>query len=278
MAFTAEISRTNPTCLLFLVDQSKSMDGPFGGEQGKKKSEGVADAINRLLQNLVLKCAKADGVRDYFHVGVIGYGTEVAPHLAGTTREQPLVPIGTVANAPLRLEQRKRMVDDGAGGLVEQSFRFPVWFEPTAGGKTAMNGAIKMARDVVSDFISTYPGCFPPIVVNLTDGKPTDANPLDASVELKALRSTDGNVLMFNAHLSSSPAPPVCFPGDEAMLADKYAKLLFRMSSILPPKLMSAARDEGYPIVGPARGFVFNADLVAVIRFLDIGTRVSPGR
>jgi hypothetical protein len=278
MAFSAEISRTNPTCLLFLVDQSKSMDGPFGGEQGKKKSEGVADAINRLLQNLVLKCAKADGVRDYFHVGVIGYGTEVTPQLAGTTADQPLTPIGNVANNPLRLEQRKRMVDDGAGGLVEQAFRFPIWFEPVSGGKTAMNGALAMARTVLADFISTYPNCFPPIVINLTDGKPTDANPLDAAVELKSMKSTDGNVLLFNVHLSSSSAPPVCFPSDEAGLADKYAKLLFRMSSILPPKLMSAAKDEGYAINGPARGFVFNADLVAVIRFLDIGTRVTPGR
>ncbi|HEX3148556.1 MAG TPA: vWA domain-containing protein [Gemmataceae bacterium] len=278
MAFSAEISRTNPTCLLFLVDQSKSMDGPFGGEEGKKKSEGVADAINRLLQNLVLKCAKADGVRDYFHVGVIGYGSEVAPKLAGTDAQQPLAPISVVANNPLRLEQRKRMVDDGAGGLVEQAFRFPVWFEPTAGGKTAMNGALTLAKEVLTDFIATYPDCFPPLVINLTDGKPTDANPLDAAVALKALKSTDGNVLMFNAHLSSSPAPPVCFPSDENMLADKYAKLLFRMSSILPPKLMGAARDEGFSIAGPARGFVFNADLVAVIRFLDIGTRVAAPR
>ena len=134
MAFSAEISRTNPTCLLFLVDQSKSMDGAFGEQPGKKKSEGVSDAINRLLQNLVLKCAKADGVRDYFHVGVIGYGADVAPKLAGTDAQQALVPISAVANNPLRLEQRKRMVDDGAGGLVEQAFRFPVWFEPTAGG------------------------------------------------------------------------------------------------------------------------------------------------
>jgi hypothetical protein len=42
---------------------------------------------------------------------------------------------------------------------------------------------------------------------------------------------------------------------------------------------MSAARDEGFAINGPARGFVFNGDLVAIIRFLDIGTRVAaPGR
>jgi hypothetical protein len=278
MAFSAEISRTNPTCLLFLVDQSSSMDGPFGGQPGKKKSEGVADAINRLLQHLVLKCAKADGVRDYFHVGVIGYGEEVGPKLAGTDAQQPLVPISGVANNPLRLEQRQRMVDDGAGGLVEQAFKFPVWFEPVAGGKTPMNAAVGLAKDVVTDFLSTYPDCFPPLVINLTDGKPTDVNPLDTAVALKALKSTDGNVLMFNAHLSSSLAPPVCFPSDENTLADKYAKLLFRMSSILPPRLMSSARDDGYPINGPARGFVFNADLVAVIRFLDIGTRVAAPR
>ena len=278
MAFTAEISRTNPTCLLFLVDQSKSMNGSFGGQPGKKKSEGVADAINRLLQNLVLKCAKADGVRDYFHVGVIGYGEEVGPKLAGTSADQPLAPISAVANNPLRLEQRTRMTDDGAGGLVEQAFRFPVWFEPVAGGKTPMNEAVELAKAVLTDFIATYPDCFPPLVINLTDGKPTDANPLDAAVALKGLKSTDGNVLVFNAHLSSSSAPAVCFPSEESGLADKFARLLFRMSSILPPKLMSAARDEGYSISGPARGFVFNADLVAVIRFLDIGTRVANPR
>ena len=278
MAFSAEISRTNPTCLLFLVDQSSSMDGPFAGQPDKSKAEGVADAINRLLQNLVLKCAKADGVRDYFHVGVIGYGADVGPKLAGTSKDRPLAPISAVANNPIRLEQRTRTIDDGAGGLVEQTFRFPVWFEPTADGKTPMNAAIEMAQEVVSDFIATYPDCFPPMVLNLTDGKPTDANPLDAAVGLKGTKSTDGNVLVFNAHLSGSTATPICFPAEEVAVPEKYGKLLFRMSSILPPKLMAAARDEGYKIAGPARGFVFNADLVAVIRFLDIGTRVSPGR
>ena len=79
MPYSAEISRTNPTCLLFLIDHSNSMAGSFAGQPGKKKDDGVADAINRLLQNLVLKCAKSTGVRDYFHIGVIGYGAEVKP-------------------------------------------------------------------------------------------------------------------------------------------------------------------------------------------------------
>src|SRR5262249_44260360 len=128
---------------------------------------------------------------------------------------------------------------------------------------------------VVSDFISCYPDCYPPMVLNLTDGKPTDANPMDAAQALKGLKSRDGNVLLFNAHLSGAPVAPINFPSEEWMLPDKYAKLLFRMPSILPPALMRAAADEGYTIRGAARGFVFNADLVAVVRFLDIGTRVA---
>jgi hypothetical protein len=277
MPYTAEISRTNPTCLLFLVDHSSSMDGPFGGQPGKKKSDGVADAINRLLQNLVLKCAKSTGVRDYFHVGVIGYGSEVKPILAGTGPARPLLPISAVANAPLRVEQRTRKVDDGAGGLIERPFRFPVWFEPVANGKTPMNEAVDLATRVVNKFLDVHPNCFPPLVVNLTDGQPTDSNPLAAAQALKALKSTDGNVLLLNAHLSSTPAPPIAFPHSEDTLPDVFAKLLFRMSSLLPTPMAQAAQEEGYPITGPARGFMFNADLVAVTRFLEIGTRVASG-
>jgi hypothetical protein len=275
MPFSAEISRTNPTSLLFLIDQSSSMDGPFAGQPGKKKSEGVADAINRLLQNLVLKCAKSDGIRDYFHVGVVGYGRDVKPILSGSGAARPLLPISAIANAPLRVEQRKRLVDDGGGGLIEQSFRFPVWFEPTANGATPMNEVVQFAKKIVTSFLTTYPKCFPPLVLNLTDGQPTDANPLAAAEELKALRSSDGNVMMFNAHLSSTPSVPLTFPSDEAGFPDVFTKLLFRMSSVLPPAMLAAAREEGFSVEPSARGFVFNADLVSVIRFLEIGTRVA---
>jgi hypothetical protein len=277
MPYTAEISRTNPVCLLFLIDQSKSMDGPFGGQPGKTKSEGVADAINRLLQNLVLKCAKADGIRDYFHVGVIGYGLGVLPVLIGTTPKRSLLPVSAIANAPLRVEQRKRYVDDGGGGLVEQTFRFPIWFEPMANGKTPMNEAMQFAKAIVGGYLSTFPHCFPPLVLNLTDGQPTDANPLAIATDLKKMASADGNVLLFNAHLSSAQNAPVAFPSDETHLPDVFAKLLYRMSSILPPTLLGAAQEEGYAVQEAARGFMFNADLVSVIRFLEIGTRVAPG-
>ena len=112
---------------------------------------------------------------------------------------------------------------------------------------------------------------------NLTDGKPTDANPLAVAKRLGQLSTADGSALVFNLLLSSDPKPPIYFLADESLLVDKFAKLLFRMSSELPPKLMAAARADGFGVQAGARGVVFNADLVAVVRFLDIGTRVTTG-
>jgi hypothetical protein len=39
--------------------------------------------------------------------------------------------------------------------------------------------------------------------------------------------------------------------------------------------LLDAAKADGYPVGPLSRGFVFNADLVSIVRFLDIGTRVA---
>jgi hypothetical protein len=275
LPYTAEISRTNPTCFLFLVDQSGSMLEPFGSQPEKRKADGVADAINRLLQNLVLKCAKADGIRDFFHVGLLSYGGRVVSAFGGALAGQTLVPISKLANNPLRVEQRTRKVDDGAGGLIDQKFKFPVWFEARPTGKTPMCAALGTAKTYLQGFLAEHPTCYPPLVLNITDGEASDGNPLTTAQEVQALESKDGGVLLFNAHLSDKQNKPIEFPSTEGGLPDKFAQLLFRMSSLLPPKLADAAKADGFAVGPGTRGFVFNADLVAIIRFLDIGTRVA---
>ena len=276
MAYTAEISRSNPSVFLFLVDQSGSMDDAFGSDESKrKKADGVADAVNRLLQNLVIKCAKSEGVRDYYSVGVLGYGSQVGPAFTGALAGRDLVPISEIADNPARIDERTKKVDDGAGGLVDQSVKFPVWFDPTAKGGTPMVQALTKARDALSDWLSEHADAFPPIVINITDGESTDGDPANAAEALRGLATSDGELLLFNAHLSSREEAPVEFPDQEEGLPDQYAKLLFRISSDLPGYMRAAAGAEGYQISDGAKGFVFNADLVSVIRFLDIGTRPS---
>jgi hypothetical protein len=207
---------------------------------------------------------------------VIGYGGGVDWALGGALAGRTLVPISELATQPLRVEQRHRLIDDGAGGLVEQTFKFPVWFEPKAAGRTPMCQAITLARDALQVFLDRFPDCFPPPVLNITDGKSTDGNPELPAYGLRRLSSRDGNVLFFNAHLSARQARPIEFPAEEAGLPEPEARLLFRMSSVLPPRLQEAARDDGLRLEPGSRGSVFNADLVAVLRFLDVGTRVGP--
>ena len=154
---------------------------------------------------------------------------------------------------------------------MEQTVKFPIWFEPST--KKAPMSGVRETGELLSRFLARYPNCYPPMVLNLTDGQPTDANPR-ARPRHRGL-GADGNVVLFNAHLSSEPATPILFPSDEKELKDPYARLLFRISSLFPTPLRAAAKDEGFVIDELSRGFVFNGDLVSVVRFLEIGTRVA---
>ncbi len=203
MAYSVEISRANPTCFVFLLDQSTSMTDPIAAGDGpKRKADAVADALNRLLFELSLKCAKEEGVRDYFHVAVIGYGARVGSAFGGALAGRDLVPLSQVADNPLRVEERAKKVPDGAGGLVETTARFPVWVDPVANGGTPMSQALREAVALVERWVSDRPGCFPPIVINLTDGESTDGDPSEPASRLRALATADGPVLLFNLHVT----------------------------------------------------------------------------
>jgi hypothetical protein len=112
-------------------------------------------------------------------------------------------------------------------------------------------------------------------VINITDGEATDGDPGDAANSIKQLSSSDGEVLLFNLHTSSQRATPIEFPDSETELPDRFAQLLFRMSSPLPDYMRKIAQEEGYRVSEGSRGFVFNANMEAIIKFLDIGTRPS---
>jgi hypothetical protein len=135
--------------------------------------------------------------------------------------------------------------------------------------------ALQVAHEVVSEFVSQHPRCFPPIVINISDGAATDGDPQPMAAALRSVASQDGNALLFNVHISARGERPILFPADESYLPDEYARLLFRMSSPLPPAMLKQARTLEASVAEGARGFAFNADLSSVVMFLDVGTRVD---
>jgi hypothetical protein len=245
--------------------------------ESRRKADGVTDIINRLLQNLVIRCAKEEGVRDYFYIGVIGYGAHVSPAFSGPLAGRELVPISEVGNMPARVEERTKKIEDGAGGLVDQKIRFPIWFDPVTDGGTPMCHALSQAYNILQGWLVQHPACFPPVVIHITDGESTDGDPSEAMRRLTNLTSNDGNVLLFNLHLSSNPhAKATAFPDSSAQLPDQYARMLFDGASLLTPYMRSVANNEhSFNLSHGAKGFVLNADLVLVIQALDIGTRPS---
>ncbi len=277
MPYEAEISRVNPTCFLFLVDQSGSMAETFGAESDKTKAEGVADAINRLLQTLVFRCAKGGYILDRYYIGAIGYGGGLSlglpvPALAG----EVLRPVSMIGNSPLRIEERLEKVEDHDTKLPgELHVSVPIWFEPKAQGNTPMCAALKTAHEVIRDFVDAHPDCFPPTVINISDGVPSDGDPQRLAAAIRCVSSTDGDAQLFNVHISLRDEKPILFPSSESCLPDGHAHLLFRMSSPLPKAMLRQAQILETSVTEGAVGFAFNADLASVIAFLEIGTRVD---
>lgn len=271
--YKAEISRTNPAAFLFLIDQSGSMSRRDEYEQ--PLANAVSDSINRLLQNLVIKCSKSEGVRDYFDVGVIGYGdSECYNGFKGPLGSSIFNKISAIADNPYKIEERKKKIPDGAGGIVEQSIKFPVWFEPMASGLTPMCQAFRRAAQEVAGWCEHHLQSFPPIIINITDGEPTDGDPEEIAEMIKQIKTTDGGVLVFNLHIDIAKNE-ILYVNSEDQLPDENAKRLFRMSSQFTPTMWDIALSMGYKIQQGARGYAYNARFESLINFLDIGTRAG---
>ena len=275
MSYGAEISRAHPTCFLFLIDQSASMSDEL--ESGVSKSGFLADVLNKTLMELVIQCRKAEGILDYFDIGVLAYsGVSVKPAFGGKLSGAHLSQVSTIAKTPLRVETRRKKVHDGAGGIVETEVKFPVWFDPEAGGGTPMCAGLRMAGNLVGDWCNSHLHSFPPTVLHITDGEATDGQDSDVvtAAELITNQATnDGHALLLTLHLSGTGGEAIRFPAHDRALPNAYAKLLFRTTSTLPQEILGRVVNAGIPATEGAKGYVFNARMEEVLRFFEIGTR-----
>lgn len=284
MAYSQEICRDYPGAILFLVDQSRSMHKPFGLDGGGKPVERatvVADALNATLEELVNRCMRDEGVSDYFDIGIIGYGKSARPSFCwqGNLAGKGMVPISEVAaNAQVETKEIETLVRDQ---VVRETVTVSRWLEPVAAESTPMNGALTLARAAIEDWIFRHPKSFPPIIINITDGMANDVASeeelLITARRLTGLKTTDGNVMLVNCHISDDTENPVVFPWNALELPDDtYAKLLFEMSSEMPDRYRSVICeifDRDLSSTPAIRGMAFNADAMALVKLLDIGTR-----
>jgi hypothetical protein len=172
------------------------------------------------------------------------------------------------------LEDRTKKISDGAGGLVHSTVRFPIWMDPVASGGTPMCQGFTFVRDLLDQWLKEHPNGFPPTILHLTDGESTDGDPASIGKEITSRRTNDGDILLFNCHVSSRHSVKIEYPSDDSRLPDEFSKMLFSISSHLPEQFRRAAREIGVNTSDEkARGFIFNGDPTSVAQFFDIGTR-----
>ncbi len=237
--------------------------------------------VNRILDAISQCCSQGMEVRDYFHVGLITYTTslsgkpDVQSVLPGTSPKAPFLTISQVVDAAT-VEDRQVKEPDGERGLVEVTRKFPVWLRPRAKWGNADVHTLSLAFGALRDWIADHPSSYPPMVIRVTDGAATDGDPEPWAKEIMAMKTNDGNVLIYNVHLSSMSVMPVQYPSDESEVPpDEYAAQMFRLSSELPDPVVDLAAGMGLPATKGSRGYVYNADMVSPVQFLDIGTRAA---
>ena len=278
MSYSQEISRLTPAYIVILIDQSFSMDFPFG-EYGSRAEE-CAKAVNRVLRELVLACTDGDEIKNSCDISVLGYGLEdrAVNAFAGRLANQSVVTIQNLTDTCLRVEQVKRKIPDGAGGIIEIDDQFPVWVEPVAAGTTPMGEAFEQAYDLVKSWILKHSTSFPPVIINITDGEATSMPRAQAAAQkLSKLATEDGPVILLNAHIAGGDEAELVLPAssNELPKGDLNARFLFEISTTLPSVMLERASAAGMKPKPYSKGFVYKAKLETMVQLLEIGTKAD---
>ncbi len=280
--YSARITTKTPSAFVFLLDLSGSMEEKvsFNGET-TTKATAVSRLINSLIAELIGHCKRETGYRDYLDIAVIGYGGERVRSLLPEGATHPVFrKPGELAHAKVDVVKtfRERTLPDN--NKVISSMMQKEWIKPHAVGKTPMGSAFLETYRLLYDWTRRHAAahCFPPVVINITDGEATDAEDhelLNAAEKIRDLSTGDGNVLLINVYIGQdSNRQAVLFPASSDQLPDTpYARLLFEMSSPMPAIYHEAiAGITGRPDTEGCRGMSYNASMADLVGLLNIGS------
>ena len=280
-AYTAQITRSTPTAFIFLVDQSVSMNRTTTllGEE-MTLAEAVARIVNNQINELVLRCVKTNEVRHYYDIAVIGYGHEVYSGWNGDLEGRFFVSPQEIKDNPFKRITTREEVRTRRGVSIKEVERVQ-WLQARCDGHwTHLHQAFDKAMDLLCDWMIDHheKDCYPPTIINITDGEYNHISQeaiIQKANELKSLFTNDGNVLLFNIHISPTSSNSVIFPiGINELGGDRFGSTLFNMSSLLPSRYntdISRVRNDDDSNVRHV-AMAQNATLSTLIQLMDIGT------
>lgn len=280
-AYTAQITRNTPTAFIFLIDQSVSMQKytTLYGEE-MPMAEAVARIVNHQLNELVLRCVKGSETRDYYDIAIIGYGENAYSGWKGELEGRDFVKPSELKEHPYKKITTKKETRTRKGVKVVEVEEVQ-WIEAEATeGWTRVHHAFEKAKGLLDEWMEKHhdKDCYPPTIINITDGEFNGATKeyvLQQANELKSMFTNDGNVILFNIHISANKAVCVTCPASKDEVSfSSLATTMYEMSSLLPMRYsdrIADLRKDGTPN-NRYRAMSINADMSTLIQLMDIGT------
>ena len=280
-AYTAQITRNTPTAFIFLIDQSVSMQNytTLYGEE-MPMAEAVARIVNHQLNELVLRCVKGSETRDYYDIAIIGYGENAYSGWKGELEGRDFVKPSELKEHPYKKITTKKETRTRKGVKVVEVEEVQ-WIEAEATeGWTRVHHAFEKAKGLLDEWMEKHhdKDCYPPTIINITDGEFNGATKeyvLQQANELKSMFTNDGNVILFNIHISANKAVCVTCPASKDEVSfSSLATTMYEMSSLLPMRYsdrIADLRKDGTPN-NRYTAMSINADMSTLIQLMDIGT------
>ena len=280
-AYTAQITRNTPTAFIFLIDQSVSMQKytTLYGEE-MPMAEAVARIVNHQLNELVLRCIKGSETRDYYDIAIIGYGENAYSGWKGELEGRDFVKPSELKEHPYKKITTKKETRTRKGVKVVEIEEVQ-WIEAEATqGWTRVHLAFEKAKGLLDEWMEKHhdKDCYPPTIINITDGEFNGATKeyvLQQANELKSMFTNDGNVILFNIHISANKAVCVTCPASKDEVSfSSLATTMYEMSSLLPMRYsdrIADLRGDGTPN-NRYTAMSINADMSTLIQLMDIGT------
>lgn len=238
----------------------------------------VALTVNMLIDELLNRCKREEGYRDYFDIAVQGYHGDRVVSLWGDPERTFMRPSELAGAELCRVDVQQERTLPG-GKTVVSVISQKIWVRPLASDKTPMYSALRRCHELMQPVVA--PGVQTAIPtrddLNITDGESSEGDErrlLDAAESIRKLGTDDGTALLINIHICSDESRrQVLFPMSEQELPEqRYARLLYRMSSTMPDiygESIVRLRGGGD---GPFRGMSYNAGMTELVSMMDIGS------
>lgn len=278
--YTTRIDEEHRAAILLLCDRSGSMsEETLLDGMPMSRAEAVAALINQLLDELLGRLRRADRLRDCLDIALLEYSGEGVINLLAPSGG--FVSVAELIRRPVAVRPRHVLRRLPSGNQVAATIPQRQWIEAKATGNTPMKAAFDEAERLARYWCAAARNrqSFPPIVINITDGEASDADDEEltlAAERLHAIATQDGNLLLFNIHLATeidTDADAMRFPSEGDRLPERpHARLLYELSSTLPPCYDAAILAERPTAQPPFRAVSYNCPINTLFAVLTVGT------